>query len=107
MTSDRVFDEIEAEQQILQLISARAPIPKILNEICYALDCQIGNVVSVVSLTEEKSLDVAEIGKNAKLFGLHVFFATEIATGVPKPAAIPVTFAQAQGRAFAGLTPRL
>ncbi len=71
---------LKTEQQILQLISARAPIAKILNEICYALDRQIGNIVSVVSLTEEQPTDVAEIGKNAKLFGLHVFFATEIAT---------------------------
>jgi hypothetical protein len=71
---------LNTEQQILQLISAKAPIAKILNEICYALDNQIGNMVSVVSLTEEQPTDVAEIGKNAELFGLHVFFATDIAT---------------------------
>lgn len=70
---------LKTEQQILQLISARAPIAKVLNEICYALDCQIGNMVSVVSLTEEKPTDVAEIGKNAELFGLHVFFVADIA----------------------------
>jgi hypothetical protein len=71
---------LKTEQQILQLISARAPIAKILNEICYALDNQIANMVSVVSLSEEEPTDVAEIGKNAELLGLHVFFATDIDT---------------------------
>ena len=71
---------LKTEQQILQLISARAPIAKILNQICCALDCEIGNMVSVVSLPEDDSIDAAEIGKNAALFGLHVFFATDIAT---------------------------
>ena len=71
---------LKSEQQILQLISAKAPLAKILNEICYALDNQIGNMVSVVSLTGKEPTDVAEIGKNAELFGLHVFFATDIAT---------------------------
>jgi len=70
---------LKTEQQILQLISARAPIAKILNEICYALDCQIGNMVSVVLLPGEDSIGAAEIAKNAVLFGLHVFFATDIA----------------------------
>ena len=71
---------LKTEQQILQLISARAPIAKILNEICYALDCQIGNMVSVVSLPDGDCMGTAEIAENAALFGLHVFFSTDIAT---------------------------
>jgi hypothetical protein len=71
---------LKAEQRILQLISARAPIAKILNEICYALDCQIGNMVSVVSLPDGDCIGTAEIAENAALFGLHVFFSTDIAT---------------------------
>lgn len=71
---------LQAERQILQLISARAPVAKILNEICYALDCQIGNMVSVVSLSEVDCIETAEIAENAALFGLHVFFSTGIAT---------------------------
>jgi hypothetical protein len=70
---------LHAEQQILQLISARAPIAKILNEICYALDRQIGNMVSVVSLSDGGCIGTAEIAENAALFGLHVFFSTGIA----------------------------
>jgi hypothetical protein len=64
---------LEAEDQILRSIAVRAPLPKILNEICTALDCQIGNMVSLISLPED---DVAsgEIARNAALFGLHIFF---------------------------------
>src|SRR5579859_2589048 len=71
---------LHAEQQILQLISARAPVAEILNEICFALDCQIGNMVSVVSLSEGDCIETAEIAENAALFGLHVFFSSDIAT---------------------------
>jgi len=70
---------LQAERQILQLISARAPVAKILNEICHALDCQIGNMVSVVSLPDSDSLGTTEIAENAALFGLHVFFSAGIA----------------------------
>ena len=71
---------LKTEQHILQLISARAPIAKIMNEICYALDCQIGNMVSVVALSDGDSMSAGQIAENAALFGLHVFFATDIAT---------------------------
>jgi hypothetical protein len=37
------------EEHVLRSISARAPLPKVLNEICSVLDCQIGNVVSLIS----------------------------------------------------------
>ena len=70
---------LKAERQILQLISARAPVAKILNEICYSLDCQIGNMVSVVSLQDGDYVGTAEVAENAALFGLHVFFSTGIA----------------------------
>jgi hypothetical protein len=70
---------LKTERQILLLISARAPIAKILNEICYALDCQIGNMVSVVSLPDDDSIGAAEIAENAAFFGLHVFFSAGIA----------------------------
>ena len=39
---------LKAEAKILQSISARAPLPKVLNERCTALDCQIGNMVSLI-----------------------------------------------------------
>ena len=76
---DSVQYLLKTEQQILQLISARAPVMQILDEICFALDCQIGNIVSVVSLPDEDSLGVAEIAQNAALFGLYGFFSAAIA----------------------------
>jgi hypothetical protein len=76
---DSVQYLLKTEPQILQLISARAPIEKILDEISCALDYQIGNIVSVVSLADEDSLGAAEIAKNAALFGLYAFFSGGIA----------------------------
>ncbi|MGC0771865.1 MAG: hypothetical protein WB543_02950 [Candidatus Acidiferrum sp.] len=72
---------LTAEVQILQSISARAPLPQILNEICTALDCQIGNMVSFISLPQDKSASVAEIARNAALFGLYIFFSTGVFAG--------------------------
>jgi hypothetical protein len=61
------------EENVLQSISSRAPLPKLLNEICGLLDCQIGNVVSLISLPGDDAGDLAEIAMNAALFGLHTF----------------------------------
>jgi len=76
---DSVQYLLGTEQQILQLISARAPVAKILDEICYVLDSHIGNIVSVVLLPDEDSLAIAEIAQNVTLFGLHAFFSAGIA----------------------------
>ena len=77
--ADSVQYLLKTEQQILRLISARAPVAKILDEICHALDCQIGNILSVVSLPDADSLGAAEIAQNAALFGLYAFFSAGIA----------------------------
>jgi hypothetical protein len=61
------------EERVLQSISARAPLPKVLNEICSVLDCQIGNVVSLISLAGNEGGDPEAIGRNAALFGLYTF----------------------------------
>jgi hypothetical protein len=61
------------EEHVLQSISARAPLPKVLNEICSVLDCQIGNVVSLVSLPGDDAGDLEAIARNAALFGLYTF----------------------------------
>jgi hypothetical protein len=61
------------EERVLQSISARAPLPKVLNEICSVLDCQIGNVVSLISLPGDKETDPEAIRRNAALFGLYTF----------------------------------
>ena len=39
----------EDDEQLLQSISSHASLPKVLNEICSALDFQIGNVVSLIT----------------------------------------------------------
>ena len=60
-----------AEEQLLHSISARAPLPEVLNGICSALDCQVGNVVSLISLPSDDASELATIAGNAALFGLH------------------------------------
>src|SRR5271154_6956577 len=69
----RVQYLLDAEEQILRSIALRAPVPQILNEICTALDRQIGNMVSLISLPEDDVADAAELARNAALFGLHIF----------------------------------
>lgn len=61
------------EKQILQSIIAHAPLSEILNQICSALNCQIGNVVSLISLTGDDASKRTGIAKNAALFGLYIF----------------------------------
>lgn len=64
---------LSAEEQILQSISAWAPLPELLDKICSALDCDLGNVVSLVSLSDGGVTDLAEVARDAKHFGLHAF----------------------------------
>ena len=64
---------LSAEEQLLQSISARAPLAHVLNKICTALDCDIGNVVSLISPPEEDAIDLADMAANAKHFGLYSF----------------------------------
>jgi hypothetical protein len=64
---------MRAEEKILHSISAGMPQSELLNRICRALDCEIGNVVSLVSLLDDDATDFAAIAGNAKHFGLHQF----------------------------------
>jgi DNA-binding Xre family transcriptional regulator len=61
------------EERALHLISSRVPLPKVLNEICSVLDCQIGNVVSLISLPGDDVGDLEAVARNAALFGLYPF----------------------------------
>jgi hypothetical protein len=47
---DKIEYLLSTEEQLLQSISIHGPLPEVLNRICSALDCQIGNVVSLISL---------------------------------------------------------
>jgi hypothetical protein len=61
------------EERVFHSISSRAPLPKVLNEICSILDNQIGNVVSLISLPRDDAGDLEAIARNAVLFGLYTF----------------------------------
>jgi hypothetical protein len=65
-----------AEKSILELISMGAPLPGVLNNLCAALDLQIGNVVSVILPADDQ--DLPTITGNALQFGLHVFWSASI-----------------------------
>lgn len=69
------------EEKLLQSITVRAPLPQILNEICSALDCEISNVVSFISLPEGDESELAAVAMNAALFGLYDFCSEEVAAG--------------------------
>jgi hypothetical protein len=75
---DRIEYLLSAEEQLLQSISIRGPLPEVLNRICSALDCQIGSVVSLFSLPTDDASELAEIAMNATLFGLHTFCSARV-----------------------------
>jgi hypothetical protein len=79
-SEDKIQYLLFAEEQLLQSISYRAPLPKVLNEICCALDCQIGNVVSLISMPGDDASDLASIAMNAAFFGLHTFYSEVVVT---------------------------
>lgn len=64
---------LSAEEQPIQSIPAAAPLREFLNRICSALDRDIGNVVSFLSLRDDDTTDGAIIVGNAKHFGLYPF----------------------------------
>jgi len=78
-SENRIQYLLKTEEQILQSISARAPISKILDDICNALDCQIGNTVSLISVPDNNVMSAAEVSRSAALFGLHIFLSVVIA----------------------------
>lgn len=67
------FNISRLEEHVLQSISSRAPLPKLLNEICSVLNRQIGSVVSLISLPGDDAGDLEAIASNAALFGLSTF----------------------------------
>ena len=73
-SENRIQYFLKTEEQILQSISARAPISRILSEICNALDCQIGNIVSLISVPDDNESSASVVSSSAVLFGLHIFF---------------------------------
>jgi len=74
----RVQYLLAAEEQILRSIAAQAPISEVLNGICTALDCQLGNMVSLISVPGDGVVSSPEAARNAAVFGLHIFFSVDI-----------------------------
>jgi hypothetical protein len=72
---------LESEERVLQSISSGAPLTDILDGICLALNCQIGNMVSFISLPDDDASDLAPIARNAGLFGLFAFCPEGIIAG--------------------------
>jgi len=70
---DKIQYFLKAEEQLLQSISSHAYLPKVLNAICSALDFQIGNAVSLITLPHDDPSELAAIAMNAAHFGLHTF----------------------------------
>ena len=77
---DKIQYLLGAEEQLLQSISARAPLPEVLNGICSALDRQVGNVISLILLPEDDPTDLVPTALNAAFFGLYAFCSAGIVT---------------------------
>lgn len=75
---DEVRHLLRFEEEILQSISAGNPLADVLNQICSALDCQIGNVVSVIVPAGDHACEFAAIAAKAELFGLSIFYSGKI-----------------------------
>jgi hypothetical protein len=72
-SDDKIQYLLRAEEQLLQSISAGTPLLEVLDRICSAIDSQIGNIVSLISLPSDDVTDHAAIARIAALFGLYVF----------------------------------
>jgi hypothetical protein len=70
-----------AEEQLLQSISGRAPLPEILHKICAALDSEIGNMISLFSLPNDEATGLAAIARSATLLGLYSFCSADVVGG--------------------------
>jgi hypothetical protein len=73
--------DLLGERNILDLISAGAPLAEILNNLCTAIDLQLGNVVSVMLLPDDTERDFKTIAHGALQFGLHLYWSADIASG--------------------------
>jgi hypothetical protein len=70
------------ERSLLDLISTGAPLAHVLDMICAAFDLQMGNVVSLVLLSDDEEHTTLTIAQSAAHFGLSVFRCVAIAFAV-------------------------
>ena len=77
-SSGRKETLLRGENDILELISMGAPLSRVLNRLCGAVDLQIGNLVSVITLADDEAHHFPTITECAARFGLHVFWSASI-----------------------------
>ena len=77
-SGDEVQYLLRAEHQLLQSISGRAPVADVLQHICEALDSQLGNMFSVISLPTDDPAAASAIAKSATLFRLYKFVSANV-----------------------------
>ena len=70
-----------AEEQLLHSISGGMPLGQVLHKICDALNSEMGNMVSIVSLADDDAMALARIIKSAAMFGLHKFCSAAVLGG--------------------------
>jgi hypothetical protein len=70
--------DLWGEKRILDLISMGTPLAEVLNNLCTAIDLQIGNIVSVMLLHDDTERDFKTIASGALQFGLHLYWSADI-----------------------------
>jgi hypothetical protein len=80
-SGDEVQYLLRAEEQVLQLISAHAPMQEVLHKICNTLNADIGNMISVICVANDEDISLAVIAKSAALFSLHKFCSAGVVGG--------------------------
>lgn len=78
-SENRIQYFLKTEERILQSISVHAPISKTLNDSCNALDCEIGNTVSLISMLNDDASCGGGVSHSVALFGLYSFVSGVIA----------------------------
>jgi hypothetical protein len=86
-SGDEVEYLLRAEHHVLQSISGRAPIADVIHKICQALDSQLGNMFSVISLPSDDPAAVSAIAKSATLFRLYKFVSASVVGDGDQPLA--------------------
>lgn len=76
--SDHLQTLLPGEGHLLELISAGAPLPQVLDKVCTALDLQVCNVVSLVLFPDDEEHTLHTIAQSAVEFGLSAFSCTAI-----------------------------
>jgi hypothetical protein len=69
---------LSGEGQLLDLITTGAPLPQVLRRVCTALDVQLGNVISLISLMDGEEHFTHRLAGIARQCGLYGFSSSAI-----------------------------